>query len=160
MEPKNEEIVIKDEKALAEFAQDLIGKIEPGMVIGLTGDLGAGKTTFVHKFVDLLLKKNQFQKSGQSPVHSPTFGLIHEYPSEPRVIHMDLYRLAEKTGAGQKVWEELEAIGFRDYLDGQFIIFIEWFDLLPPMACPVNLCLDFQYDEKNPKARMIKMFHA
>jgi tRNA threonylcarbamoyladenosine biosynthesis protein TsaE len=160
MEPKIREFAITDEKALGQFARNLRSQIEPGMVIGLTGDLGAGKTTFVYKFVDSLLKKNQSSGGEQSPVHSPTFGLIHEYPSEPRVIHMDLYRLAEKTGAGQKVWEELEAIGFRDYLDGSFIIFIEWFDLLPPLACPVNLCLDFQFDEHNTGARLIKIYHA
>lgn len=97
-------------------ADDVVKLIKPGQIITFEGSLGAGKTTFIQG----LLKAWGYQE----PVTSPTFALVHEYQNLKSaghsfdVAHFDLYRLKEP--------QELEDIGFRDYLDGQTICLIEW----------------------------------
>ena len=82
-------------------------------VIGLSGDLGAGKTEFVKGIAEGL--------GSTDPVTSPTFTLIHEYRSgRLPLFHMDFYRLETD--------KELDEIGFDDYLCRQGICAIEWAD--------------------------------
>ena len=84
-------------------------------IVLLKGELGSGKTTFV---------KALCQQIGvMDPVSSPTFSLVQEYrsPSRGTVYHMDLYRL--------KTPNELEQIGFEEYLDSGNICLIEWPEL-------------------------------
>lgn len=102
---------LPDPEATAEFANWLWQVIEPGTVIYLQGPLGAGKTTLVRA----LLKAAGFT----GKVKSPTFTLVETYAVERfAVVHFDLYRLADP--------EELEWIGFRDYLQADTVYFIEW----------------------------------
>ncbi len=84
-------------------------------VVLLKGELGSGKTTFVKALCQ--------QLGVMDPVSSPTFSLVQEYnsPSRGPVYHMDLYRL--------KVPDDLEKIGFEEYLDSGNICLIEWPDL-------------------------------
>jgi tRNA threonylcarbamoyladenosine biosynthesis protein TsaE len=85
-------------------------------VIGLSGDLGAGKTELV-KGIALGL-------GATDPVTSPTFTLIHEYRSgRLPLFHMDFYRLETE--------KELDEIGFDDYLREPGICAIEWADRFP-----------------------------
>jgi tRNA threonylcarbamoyladenosine biosynthesis protein TsaE len=85
-------------------------------VIGLSGDLGAGKTELV-KGIALGL-------GATDPVTSPTFTLIHEYRSgRLPLFHMDFYRL--------EMEKELDEIGFDDYLREPGICAIEWADRFP-----------------------------
>ena len=97
------------------------------MVILLTGEMGAGKTTFTSHLVAAL---------GSQDVHSPTFTLINEYPlSQGSVFHFDLYRLQEE--------EELEELGFEDIWGVQGLSIIEWWQIaqnyLPPGCIEVSL---------------------
>jgi tRNA threonylcarbamoyladenosine biosynthesis protein TsaE len=98
-----------------------IGKVlEPGMVIALIGELGAGKTT---------LTKGIARGLGVTGlVHSPTFTLIHEHAGRLPVYHFDLYRLESP--------RELEEVGYDGYLYGEGVCIIEWAEkaltLLPP----------------------------
>ncbi|MCX8083408.1 MAG: tRNA (adenosine(37)-N6)-threonylcarbamoyltransferase complex ATPase subunit type 1 TsaE [Calditerrivibrio sp.] len=80
--------------------------------IFLNGELGAGKTTFVKLLVKIL---------GFNDANSPTFTIINRYLNGSEVfIHMDLYRLDSLN--------ELENIGFFDYIDKNWTIAIEWAD--------------------------------
>ncbi|MCB8816975.1 tRNA (adenosine(37)-N6)-threonylcarbamoyltransferase complex ATPase subunit type 1 TsaE [Desulfosporosinus shakirovi] len=86
-----------------------------GDVVGLTGDLGAGKTAFAQGIGKGL--------GVVGPMTSPTFTLIHEYESlikgtKIRLIHMDLYRLRHP--------EEAEVIGIEDAFVDDAICLIEW----------------------------------
>ena len=90
-------IDLPDLAATHALGAKLASAAEAGTVIGLDGDLGAGKTEFVRGFV------RHLSAQAGAEVASPTFALVHEYGSEPRVRHADLYRVEEA--------EELEAIG-------------------------------------------------
>ncbi|MBI3301803.1 MAG: tRNA (adenosine(37)-N6)-threonylcarbamoyltransferase complex ATPase subunit type 1 TsaE [Deltaproteobacteria bacterium] len=88
----------------------------PGAVIGLEGELGAGKTCFVKGLAAGL-------GIDEEEVSSPTFTLIAEhYRGRVPLYHIDLYRLE---GA------EIEELGLDEYLFGQGVAAIEWFRFLP-----------------------------
>ena len=94
-----------------EISQLIIDKIKTIRVILLRGELGSGKTTIV---------KSVLKKMGINDcVTSPTFSIVNEYDfSENIIYHFDLYRI-------EKI-EELDIIGFEDYIYSQNICFIEW----------------------------------
>ena len=94
-----------------EISQLVIDKIKTIRVILLRGELGSGKTTLV---------KSVLKKMGVNDcVTSPTFSIVNEYDfSENIIYHFDLYRI-------EKI-EELDIIGFEDYIYSQNICFIEW----------------------------------
>lgn len=89
------------------FAREL----HAGEVIGLQGDLGAGKTTLVKGMAEAFgIKRNI--------VRSPTFSLINEYEGSLPFYHMDFYRL-------EHIREAIE-IGTEEYLYGNGVCVIEW----------------------------------
>jgi tRNA threonylcarbamoyladenosine biosynthesis protein TsaE len=104
----------------------LAALLEPGDVVGVGGDLGAGKTTFVRGACRAL--------GVTAPVTSPTFTIGHLYEGRVPVAHLDLYRL---DGVGPEGWGDLEA-----YFDGT-ICFVEWPERadgwLPPLRASVSL---------------------
>ncbi len=112
------------EQTLA-LAARLARAAETGLMIGLTGELGAGKTWFTRGFVDAWLQTDD------AGVSSPTYALCHEYgeDDERRVFHLDLYRLESE--------DDLESIGFDD-LDRESIILVEW----PARIARVRTSLD------------------
>lgn len=96
-----------------------IGKItgelvEPGQIILLAGDLGAGKTVFTRGLAEGL--------GVDEDVTSPTYNLINEYDGDLPLFHMDLYRLEEE--------EDIYDIGFEEYLDREGVVVIEWPDIV------------------------------
>ncbi|MCX5750578.1 MAG: tRNA (adenosine(37)-N6)-threonylcarbamoyltransferase complex ATPase subunit type 1 TsaE [Candidatus Saganbacteria bacterium] len=109
------------------FGKKLAAKLQEGTVIALTGQLGAGKTTLIQGIAQGLGIKD--------PVTSPTFILINEYPSNPPLIHLDLYRLDSET--------QIEDLGIEDYFEKPAIMVIEWAEklgtLLPSNAIKIEL---------------------
>ena len=115
---------IKNLKEMEAFAASMAKNIAPGTVIALSGDLGAGKTTFAQAFGRALGITKR--------ITSPTFTLMNLYPvarkNITQLVHMDCYRFASSGDA--------LAIGLEDFLsDGTSVLLIEWAekikDLLP-----------------------------
>jgi tRNA threonylcarbamoyladenosine biosynthesis protein TsaE len=95
------------------FAKDFAVRLKPGSVVALSGDLGSGKTTLVKGIAMGLGLRDSDE------VKSPTFSLMHSYPTRPRLVHFDLYRL-ETAG-------ELHAIGFEEFVnDPDTVTCVEW----------------------------------
>ncbi len=109
-----------DEATTKAIAAALAGLLEPGDVVGLTGDLGAGKTRFVQGAAAAL--------GVEEPVVSPTFMLVREYDGRVPVNHVDAYRLSGSA--------ELEDLGIEEVLPPDTVTFVEWadrvVDALPP----------------------------
>ncbi|MBQ3806529.1 MAG: tRNA (adenosine(37)-N6)-threonylcarbamoyltransferase complex ATPase subunit type 1 TsaE [Kiritimatiellae bacterium] len=93
------------------LAKELAKELNPGDVVCLEGDLGAGKTTFTQGLAAALGVPGR--------VTSPTFCIVQEHQSpDVLLVHMDLYRLHGE--------EDVEAIGWEDYLSRGAIIAVEW----------------------------------
>jgi len=95
-----------------------LGKlVQGGEIIGLAGELGAGKTTFTRGFAaGAGVGKDAW-------VRSPSFTLINEYQGRLPVFHIDLYRIGKT--------EEIDALNLREYLYSTGVSLIEWFEYLP-----------------------------
>jgi tRNA threonylcarbamoyladenosine biosynthesis protein TsaE len=104
----------------------LVRTLAAGDVVGVAGELGSGKTTFVRGACRAL--------GVTTPVTSPTFTIGHRYEGRVPVAHLDLYRLA---GLSDERWGDLEP-----YFDGT-IVFVEWPEhaggFLPRLRATVTL---------------------
>ena len=114
-------------EALEAFGETLPARFGRGSVILLVGEMGAGKTT---------LTKGIARGLGSSAeVTSPTYNLIHEYPTPSgKLIHIDAHRLERP----QKLWR----MGLDEFLDTARLIVIEWgLELRPELEKPVMVFL-------------------
>jgi len=101
-------------------------------VVGLCGDLGAGKTTLVGGLLAAL--------GHDGPARSPTYALIEPYRLAGRdVYHCDLYRLRDP--------DELEDLGLRDLLAGSSILLVEWPERAGDRLREPDLRLHLEYTE-------------
>jgi tRNA threonylcarbamoyladenosine biosynthesis protein TsaE len=116
----------EETRALGRAVAAVLGS---GDVVSLTGDLGAGKTTFVQGAADGL--------GIRQAVLSPTFTLVRQYEGSLPVYHLDVYRLDSL--------QDVVDLGFDEILDRGAVVFIEWGDvieaLLPESYLEVELSL-------------------
>lgn len=104
------------------FGRRLGELLAPGDVVGLVGDLGAGKTLFTRGVAAGLGSDVRFG------VSSPTFTLINEHPGPLPLIHVDLYRLDDV--------DEMVEIGLFEHFGGPGACLVEWFDRLAAAEQP------------------------
>ncbi len=107
-------LAIASEAEMTRLASDLAAVARPGDLIALSGDLGAGKSSFARAFIRRLAEDPALEAP------SPTFTLIQSYDTRlGKVVHADLYRLRDAS--------ELEELGLAQELDGA-IGLVEWPD--------------------------------
>ncbi|MGB8990761.1 MAG: tRNA (adenosine(37)-N6)-threonylcarbamoyltransferase complex ATPase subunit type 1 TsaE [Desulfobaccales bacterium] len=100
------------------LAARLGARLAPGDVVALNGELGSGKTEFVHGLAEGLGVPPQV-------VASPSFTLMHEYPGRLTLVHLDLYRLEDLP---PEILPDLE-----EYLSGPQVVAVEWARRLAPL---------------------------
>ena len=104
-------IITSSPEQTEEVGRFLGTMLDPGDLICLFGDLGAGKTHFSYGVAQGLQVREQY-------ITSPTFTFVNEYEGRIPLYHIDLYRLKEPS--------ELESIGFEEYVDSDGATVIEW----------------------------------
>lgn len=99
-----------------ELGKKFSASLEPGTEVAMYGGLGAGKTAFTRGALRGL--------GYEGTVSSPTFAIVNEYRGGTLdLAHFDMYRITSE--------EELYGTGFYDYLDGRFVVFMEWSENIP-----------------------------
>lgn len=121
-------------KATKELAQRLAPLLRAHDLVILSGPLGSGKTFFVRAVCRAL------GLSERERVTSPTFTLIHEYPTEPGVVHADLYRLNRP--------EDLRALGLDAMREEGRILLVEWGEAYLRELGGDALCVEFSVDPR------------
>jgi len=107
----SESTYLPDEAATISFGRELATRLEPGVLVYLSGDLGAGKTTLVRGILRGL--------GHSGSVKSPTYTLLEPYElSTLAVYHFDFYRIGDA--------RELEFIGIDELMDSDAVKLVEW----------------------------------
>ena len=106
------ERLLSTEQATLSFAQELAPLLKGGDLVILTGGLGAGKTFFSGGLCRAL------GLSSEERVTSPTYNLVQEYCTEPKVLHCDLYRLSHE--------DELDELGLEEAREAGALLVVEW----------------------------------
>ncbi|HLQ33358.1 MAG TPA: tRNA (adenosine(37)-N6)-threonylcarbamoyltransferase complex ATPase subunit type 1 TsaE [Chloroflexota bacterium] len=112
---------------------------EPGDVILLVGELGAGKTVFAQGLAEGL--------GAQETVNSPTFVLLHEYHGRLTLYHYDLYRLANIEQTVSREWQE--------FLYGDGVSVVEWANRASDLLPREHLLLEFTIESET--RRVLKL---
>jgi tRNA threonylcarbamoyladenosine biosynthesis protein TsaE len=127
------------------LGREIGARLKAPVLILLTGDLGAGKTT---------LTKGIASGAGaarEEEITSPTFALIHRYVGDEKAVgdfsvyHIDLYRVEDRQG--------LESLGLEDIFNEAAIVIVEWPDRLNlPTNWPV---MDIKLEHVSEEVRRI-----
>ena len=122
---------------LAKLADALAAVLEPGDVVFLQGELGAGKTTLTQYLAQALgVGTEQY-------VASPSFALLHEYSGRLPVYHMDLYRLRDE--------DDVEAAGLPEFLEQHGVAIIEWPERLGSLTPADRLEIHFHIEAEETR---------
>lgn len=135
---------IRSLEEMEAFAKDFLKKLQPkkggATVVGLKGDLGAGKTAFTK-----LLAK---QLGVSDDVTSPTFVIEKKYnikhPSFSHLLHIDAYRLESGTELMNLGWE-------RELADEHNLIVLEWPERVEDVMPKNTKYLSFEYVDENTR---------
>lgn len=124
---------------LSRFGEDLGRQLRAPAVIGLSGELGTGKTTLVQAICRGL--------GATARATSPTYALVHHYDAGSPVYHVDCYRLRHP--------DEARDLGFDDMVREQAIILIEWPERAGAWAPPLDRHFQLSYDD-DPAHRVVE----
>ncbi len=102
-------IEIKSLKEMEQLAKHIASHVTKGFLVGLEGDLGAGKTTFTQFLGKALGIKDR--------INSPTFTIMKIYDNDIPLYHIDAYRLNE----------DFTDYDIEDYIEGNGLCVVEWY---------------------------------
>lgn len=134
----SDSIIAVSADSTKEYARRFGRELKPGTWLGLYGDLGAGKTTFVQGLAEGL--------GIEDVVQSPTFVIMKEYRGKRRLVHIDLYRIDG---------DEIDGLGMEDHALDDAIVAVEWAEKLPEAFKRDLVRVEFKV--KSPDVREIKV---
>ena len=123
------------------FGRQLADSLEPGDLVVLEGDLGAGKTFLVRAIARAL------GVPAEKPVTSPTFTLVNEYAARLPLVHSDLYRLGEA--------DQLTELGLLDRIGGDAVVLVEWGERFSQALGNDGLWIQLAYAEPGRTAKLV-----
>lgn len=128
------------EEELRDWGRRFGRSAHPPLVVAITGDLGAGKTTLVQAICAGF--------GVEADVTSPTFALVHEYSAPRSVVHhLDLYRLDRP--------DQLDAIGWDEIVYGPGVVLIEWPERAGARLPSGHVILSLQHLPDDPDRRLL-----
>ncbi len=136
----NISIISRNPDTTFDLGKAIGAQIQPGTIIALTGDLGAGKTAFVKGLARGLGVSEKY------PITSPSYTLINEYHGQYPFFHVDLYRLENTV--------DFEDIGLYDMLDEKSVAAIEWADRLSSEILEDALHIRIESEDE-----LVRIFH-
>jgi len=126
-------------QATRNAAEALSKILQPGLVVSLVGDLGAGKTTLVAALASAL--------QSDHPVSSPTFTVIHEVSTPTLMLcHIDAYRCSAR---------DVLNLGLDDYINDGYVLLIEWLEMFADAGPAPDIIVTLIEDEAEPELRTI-----
>lgn len=106
--------ITKSSDETIRLGRDIGAHLKPPVLILLSGELGAGKTTLTKGIAAGL------GAAAEDEVTSPTFTLVHKYEGTQRAYHVDLYRIANP--------HDFETLGLEDVFTERAVVIVEWPD--------------------------------
>jgi tRNA threonylcarbamoyl adenosine modification protein YjeE len=120
---------LADDAATAAFGADIARRLQPGDLVILEGDLGAGKTALARAIIRHLAGDEALE------VPSPTFALVQPYQTpKGQVLHADLYRLGDP--------REVDELGLLD--NPEAVVLVEWAERSPEIVAAATLTITLQ----------------
>ncbi|MDZ4814147.1 MAG: tRNA (adenosine(37)-N6)-threonylcarbamoyltransferase complex ATPase subunit type 1 TsaE [Pseudomonadota bacterium] len=120
------ELNLPDEASTCRLGEALAQAMSAPLLVGLSGDLGVGKTTLVRALINAVVPGTR--------VKSPTYTLVESYPLPQGLLHhLDLYRIVDS--------RELTELGLDDLLCGDAIVLVEWPEKGIPLLPPTDLVI-------------------
>ena len=125
-------IYLPDAEATFRLGCSIGACIHDGLVMAVTGDLGAGKTTLAQGIArGLGVPADHY-------VNSPTFAIMLTHPGRIDFHHIDLYRLGDM--------DEAYAIGLDQIVGSEGVTYVEWPGRLPELIPPCHLSIELSYE--------------
>ncbi|NTV06178.1 MAG: tRNA (adenosine(37)-N6)-threonylcarbamoyltransferase complex ATPase subunit type 1 TsaE [Chlorobiaceae bacterium] len=140
-----EEFLSLSAEETSKYARRFAASLKPGDMVSLCGELGAGKTEFMRGITEFFNCDDQLS--------SPTFPLLNIYEGsldgEPVVLHhFDLYRINSL--------QELEGIGFDEYLSNGYLSVVEWADRFPEYNLLYTVTVTLEYAGSDSRRIVVK----
>ncbi|WP_102959555.1 tRNA (adenosine(37)-N6)-threonylcarbamoyltransferase complex ATPase subunit type 1 TsaE [Mangrovicella endophytica] len=119
-------LTLRDEAATLRLGEDLAFALKPGMLVALSGDLGAGKSTLARALIRTLAGDPALE------VPSPTYTLVQPYETRLPVTHADLYRIGAP--------DEIDELGLDEALEAG-VVLAEWPERAPDLLTRADLSI-------------------